>query len=76
VLIGDRYLDLAKSRVGRTGNIFAPDKTGSSLLGSALARSHRRPWIGELGFGEPVLRHPQRQRALLQHGCRIARLRD
>jgi len=49
---------------------------GSRLLGSALARSHRRPWIGELGFGEPVLRHPQRQRALLQHGCRIARLRD
>jgi len=72
--LGD--VDSAESRVRCSGHLLAPEEGGSGLLGAAVPHPKRGPGIGELREGEPILRDPQRERALLEQRRAVARLRD
>ena len=74
--IGDDDLDLAKRRIGRARHALAPDECRARLRGLPLASAGRGPGCFELSGGEPVLRDPQGERALLQQRGGVRGLRD
>ena len=55
---------------------FRAKETRARLQRFAFARPRRRPGCGDLGGGQTILCHPQRERALLQQRRAIGSLRN
>ena len=63
-------LDFSERWIGCPGYRFAPRKCSAALRVGTAAFAHRRRRLLELRRGEPILRHPKRERARFQ--CRGA----
>ena len=73
--IRDVDLDFSERGIGRPGYGFAPRECSAALRVSTVALADRGRRLLELRRGEPVLRHPKRERARLQRRGAVGALR-
>ena len=74
--IGNVDLDFSERGIRRPGYRFAPRKCSAALRVGAAALADRGRRLLELRRGEPVLRHPKRERARLQRRGAVGALRN